>query len=304
MHLSHVASTEDLGDAEARDVHGRPLLLIFGILWERAALVRELSTADVDFALQTALTAYRRFLDDEEHYSLAVPQPFPTSSTIETVAPVAVGAAEKTPEPTRLQHGLRWQRALVPAAFVAGTAALVTAAMVYMGGDPEPPPASRPGTVVLHDESGEISVSVPGTWKQDAGEQTWSPAASRVADREKRPVLRASTDPTRFRDPGHGNSGIFIGLTTAKNPVPAAPADHERADNGGCTAVKPRTKTVGSLTFTITRWKGCRVGVPVIDEVRAVDASKPFGAWIRIKQAEDAQDVTDQILDTVRLAAP
>lgn len=305
VHLSHVASAEDLGAADARDAHGRPLLLIFGLLWERA-LVLELSTADVDIAFQTALTAYRRFLADEDHYSLAVSRPFPTSSTIETATPPA-GTAGKIPA-RRLRHGRRRQRALFPVAFAVGAAALVIATMLPSGEaeppKPVPPPTPTPSTIVLQDVSGRVSVSVPNTWKQDVTEQTWSPSATGVADPMNRPVLRASTDPAKFRDFDHVSTGIFIGLTTAENPVSITLADHTQPGNGGCTKVEPRTKTVGYLTFTITQWKDCQVGVPVINEVRAIDASKTFGAWIQIKQAEDAQDVTDELLDTVRLASP
>ncbi|MBF8188898.1 hypothetical protein ITP53_24820 [Nonomuraea sp. K274] len=61
VHLSHVVSAKELDVADARDVHGRPLLLIFGLLWDEALLLK-VSTADVDVAFRIALTAYRRFL--------------------------------------------------------------------------------------------------------------------------------------------------------------------------------------------------------------------------------------------------
>ncbi|WP_344832767.1 serine/threonine-protein kinase [Actinocorallia longicatena] len=201
-------------------------------------------------------------------------------------------------------------RLLIPAVVAAGVLVIGAVAVVLVkvsgGGDSgkkTPPPAN---VVSLTDAAAKITVSVPKEWQQDATEQTWSPAANNLTGDASttRPVLRASTDPTRFRGVEQTNGGVFIGLTTAPTPMPATLSDHARAGNGGCTKGNSSTKTVGTLTFTITDWTACKTGVPVIKEIAAVDSSKTFGAWIRIKQATGAADVTNQILDSLKLSAP
>ncbi|GAB3670227.1 hypothetical protein GCM10027589_38690 [Actinocorallia lasiicapitis] len=199
-------------------------------------------------------------------------------------------------------------RLLIPAVIAAGILVIGAVAVVLVklaggGAEPSKPPVAE-GTQLV-DASGKINVSVPKEWQQDAAGQTWSPAANGVTGDAgtARPALRASTDPAKFRDPDQVNSGVFIGVTTAEAPVPATNGDHTRAGNGGCTKGTSREKTVGTLTFTITPWTECKSGVPTIQEISAIDSSGAR-AWIRVKQAADTPDVTDQILDSVKISAP
>jgi len=160
--------------------------------------------------------------------------------------------------------------------------------------------------VALSDAAQKISVSVPTGWTQDA-RATWGPAdntSQALTDVGPRPVLRASTDPKAVAaDKNTKAPSIFIGLTTDVNVPPKTAADHTAAENGGCTRGKDRTRTIGTLSATITPWTACKTGPVSVTEVGLVDSGKKFAAWVRIKQI-DATDLTDTLLDTVKLSAP
>jgi serine/threonine protein kinase len=203
-------------------------------------------------------------------------------------------------------------RLLIPAVVTAGVLAIGVVAVVLVkltgGGTAKPsaPPTPKIALVALSDASQKIMVSVPTGWTQDA-RATWVPSTNTtgaLTDGQSRPVLRASTDPkTAAADRNAKIPSIFIGLTTDVKVPPATAADHTAAANGGCTKGTGRTKTIGTLTAQITPWTACKTGPPSITEVGLVDASKKFGAWVRIKQV-DATDVSDTILGTIKLVAP
>ncbi|MEO5874486.1 MAG: protein kinase, partial [Streptosporangiaceae bacterium] len=200
---------------------------------------------------------------------------------------------------------------LIPAVVTAGILGIGVVAVVLVrltgGGTDKPkdPPTPKIPLVALSDAAQKITVSVPTGWTQDA-RSTWVPSTNTgsLTDSLSRSVLRASTDPKAGAAAKNAMvPSIFIGLTTDVNVPPKTAADHTAEANGGCTKGAERTRTIGTLTATITPWTACKAGPPSVTEVGLVDAGKKFGAWVRIKQI-DATDLTDTLLDTVTLTAP
>jgi hypothetical protein len=70
---------------DARDEHSRPLRVMFGFACPDAR-IDELAETDLDTARTAALDVYRRFLDNEDHFTAVPSAAFPLRSTITTPA--------------------------------------------------------------------------------------------------------------------------------------------------------------------------------------------------------------------------
>ncbi|MGH3645828.1 MAG: hypothetical protein ACRDTM_01400 [Micromonosporaceae bacterium] len=95
-YATHLLSGEDVGEP-ARDEHGRPLRLVHGFV-SRDGLITEPAPADLAFAREAALEAYRRFLEDEEQFAVVPAPAFPLRSRT-TGEAETVMAAEGTSRP-------------------------------------------------------------------------------------------------------------------------------------------------------------------------------------------------------------
>jgi hypothetical protein len=159
------------------------------------------------------------------------------------------------------------------------------------------------GFVQISDASAKISVAAPKVWPKVPAPTTWSPSDVNLADKQTRPVLRATPNFEQFRNSAAKIPGVFIGLTTdvAAGKLPPASA----AAHAQCTKAAPENykSPDGNLSGTITRFTACKTGTPSITEVGLVDKTNKFGAWIRVKEVDDLK-VTNQILDTLKLTAP
>lgn len=142
----HAVTRADAG-GEPRDEHGRPLVLLHGLLCPRG------EPADAGAALAwtdaIALAVYRRFLDGEEEFRAEASEPFevglargvPFRSGPAPHPPVVISA----PPPGKPRRGLVWAGA---GAVVAGAVAAVIA-LVSAGSGPEPPPPCPRDVVTL-----------------------------------------------------------------------------------------------------------------------------------------------------------
>ncbi|WP_026414859.1 serine/threonine-protein kinase [Actinomadura oligospora] len=156
--------------------------------------------------------------------------------------------------------------------------------------------------VRITDGSGKIGAAVPKAWPKAEG-QTWLPSSLGFAgDATARPVLRATPDVAKFRGVGTA-PGVFVGLTTAmpkSQPLPLGVSTHS-----SCTKGAPETYTSPdkNLTGTILRFTGCKTGTPQVTEVALHSADQKYGAWVRIRQTDNA-DIVKAILDNLKLQAP
>lgn len=151
------------------------------------------------------------------------------------------------------------------------------------------------------DDSGKIKAAVPKAWPK-AGDKTWLPSGvGFVGDATARPVLRAVPDMAKWRL-GSG-PGLFVGLTTAmpkSETLPAGVSTHS-----ACTKGNPESYTSPDkqLSGTILRFTACKTGTPLVTEVALHSADGKFGAWVRIRQSDNA-DIVKAILDNLKLQAP
>lgn len=206
--------------------------------------------------------------------------------------------------------GDRKKRALLLAAAVAVVTVAVVggllAGTLFSGGSgkkaPSPTPSSVKGTANLTTvsiASGRLSVGVPQGWAKGP-EQTWVPSQQGVGftDTTTEPVLRAAPNVPDFRRAAGKTPGVFVGLTTAGQTVPPQAVQTHQ----GCTKGNPEnyTNPSGTLSGQIIRFTGCTTGVPSIAEVGLKDKAGKFALWIRIKQVDTTNDLTTQILDTIK----
>ncbi|MFC5183907.1 serine/threonine-protein kinase [Actinomadura harenae] len=153
------------------------------------------------------------------------------------------------------------------------------------------------------DDSGKIGASVPKAWPKAGPDRTWLPSALGFAgDATPRPVLRATPDVAKFRGVGTA-PGVFVGLTTAMpktQPLPLGVSTHASCTKG---APEEYTSPDKRLSGTILRFTGCKTGTPQVTEVALHSADQKFGAWVRIRQTDNA-DIVKAILDNLKLQAP
>lgn len=86
---AHLVTAEDLADGtEPRDEHSRPLRLLYGFACQRAVPA---SPSDVDMArsLTAAMATYRRFLADEQRFTVESSAPFDLRSPVSSPRPSA-----------------------------------------------------------------------------------------------------------------------------------------------------------------------------------------------------------------------
>ncbi|GLW67576.1 hypothetical protein Arub01_58190 [Actinomadura rubrobrunea] len=186
-------------------------------------------------------------------------------------------------------------------AAVAGGLALGTLFNDDKDDKPDKPPLPQ-DFVQVADASGKIRAAVPRAWTVDRQEPTWVPSTVALNDAQARPVLRATPNVAQFKGDGTA-PGVFIGLTKdvaqGKLPPPGV-TGHRTCTRAGTQNYTSPDKT---LTGTITRFTGCRVGTPSVTEVGLRDSRGAFGVWIRIKE-NDNRDLTKTILDNLKLTAP
>ncbi|TWP50766.1 hypothetical protein FKR81_19380 [Lentzea tibetensis] len=118
----HAVTPDDIG-AEPRDEHSRPLRLLHGFVTEQT--VTAPSEVDMSRSLTAALDTYRRFLDDEERFTVERSASFPAHSDIGS--PAAIGKPDPRP-----------RRYTVPA-LAAGAVLVGAVIFATSGNDPEPP---------------------------------------------------------------------------------------------------------------------------------------------------------------------
>lgn len=98
VHATHVVTAADLTEGtEPRDRHSRPLQLIYGFVCVDAK-VSEADPADLAACRETALGVYRRFLGDEEGFTVEAGQEFVPRTHLTSPTPAP---ARRTPAPTR-----------------------------------------------------------------------------------------------------------------------------------------------------------------------------------------------------------
>jgi hypothetical protein len=169
----HRVTAADLGGAGEgpADEHSRPLDLLHGVLLPGTRVV-EAARADLDHTRRAALETYRRFLADEEDFTVAVSSEFATATTVEQPpAAVPPSPAHRVGVPVLLAlsgvvvfFGLRWLGAADP---------------------PPPPPPPPPTTCTLP--------AVPTTTPRPVPSST-------VRTTTPRPVPTTSTVPTTTSD--------------------------------------------------------------------------------------------------------
>jgi serine/threonine protein kinase len=169
---------------------------------------------------------------------------------------------------------------------------------------PQPTPTVPPDFAVVGDASGKIRAAVPKAWRKLDTPPTWKPSGVDLTDSAARPVLRATSGSfQQFLDPTAKVPGVFIGLTSdvAQGKLPPARA----AAHAQCTQAPPQSYTTPdkALTGTVTRYTGCRTGVPTITEIGLTDRSGKFGVWVRVKEVDDRGAATD-ILNNLKLTGP
>ncbi|MFC4913369.1 serine/threonine-protein kinase [Actinomadura gamaensis] len=153
------------------------------------------------------------------------------------------------------------------------------------------------------DDSGKIRAAVPKAWPKAGPDKTWLPSGVGFAgDATARPVLRATPEVAKFRGSGTA-PGLFVGLTTAMpktQPLPLGVSTHPSCTKG---APENYTSPDKQLNGTILRFTGCKTGTPLVTEVALHSADGKFGAWVRIRQMDNA-DIVKSILDNLKLQAP
>ncbi|MEV5571090.1 protein kinase [Spirillospora sp. NPDC052269] len=153
------------------------------------------------------------------------------------------------------------------------------------------------------DGSGKISAAVPKAWPKAGPDQTWLPSSlGFTGDATARPVLRATPDVAKFRGVGTA-PGVFVGLTTAMPKATTLPPGV--STHASCTKGAPENYTSPdkTLTGTILRFTACRTGTAQVTEVALHSADQKFGAWVRIRQTDNA-DIVKTVLDNLKLQAP
>jgi len=177
-----VTGTPDSGGgAPVRDEHSRPLRLLYGFLCADA-MIGDPSGDDLARSRDAALDTYRRFLTDEEHFTIEGSTPFDITSSL-TRQPGhsgrAVGSATSAASPFASTPGSTWtSRWVLPAV---GTLAVVLvgvgAIWIASSGDtPDPPctpasttagppaPAAPLGTTATQGTAGPSgTTALPGT---------------------------------------------------------------------------------------------------------------------------------------------
>ncbi|GAA5069994.1 hypothetical protein HNP84_001849 [Thermocatellispora tengchongensis] len=156
--VTHRVTAADAGEPEdPLDEHGRPLQLLYGFACPRTSSL-EPAPEDLDAARSAALDAYRRFLADEEGFTLISGPAFPLRSPHSTpaavpgpVGPVRVGpvpggsvsSGRPAPEPAPPSPPRPIPRVF---ALLAGAVAvlLTLALVVRCGWDPGPEQPPRP----------------------------------------------------------------------------------------------------------------------------------------------------------------
>ncbi|MDR7276945.1 hypothetical protein [Catenuloplanes atrovinosus] len=131
-YAAHDVTSADLDDpgvrpgAPVRDEHGRPLRFLYGVAW-REGTAGEPGRAELEVALGEARHAYRRFLADEEGFTVLPSSSFPLRTPVS-----AAPAAAPPPRPAR-------RRTVV---LLSGTLIALIALLVLLlprgGGDPDP----------------------------------------------------------------------------------------------------------------------------------------------------------------------
>lgn len=145
---THVLTAEDLpgpdgapapAPAPPRDEHNRPLRLAYGFVSHAAPDDARSVNADLDACRPLALTAYRRFLDDEPAFTVLPSGPLPIRSVSARTAPPPVPAASSAPpRPTHPVQAGPARRAVL-LGLVAAVLALVFAVAVAVRGTSAPP---------------------------------------------------------------------------------------------------------------------------------------------------------------------
>jgi hypothetical protein len=141
--VDHRVRGDELGEpTDPLDEHSRPLRLLYGLVCGHAVVP---ATADLDRSRAAMLATYRRFLHDEEAF------------TVEEAAPSQVDAPPRpssrprsTPEPTPEPRRGRGRRRLPVLAGAFATLLVVLAGLWWFAGRSEPPAerAVTPGTTV------------------------------------------------------------------------------------------------------------------------------------------------------------
>lgn len=119
----HPVTELDLDGASPHDEHSRPLRLMVGFLC--SGKVSGPSTVDIDKAREDALATYRRFLEDEEHFTVESSQAFEAVSAITAPPP-------EQPPPAAKPHYWMWLG--LAAVIVSGAVTAVT----LLTGSPDP----------------------------------------------------------------------------------------------------------------------------------------------------------------------
>jgi hypothetical protein len=114
-YATRTITVADLPDP--RDEHGRPLQVLAGFVCE--APIERPDPADLAIALDTGMSVYRRYLDDEDRFGVRSAEPFALRSALRPPA-----APPRRPVPGPAPRPGRWTAAIV------GGAALVLAALI------------------------------------------------------------------------------------------------------------------------------------------------------------------------------
>ncbi|MGW4461901.1 hypothetical protein [Micromonospora sp. NPDC004704] len=179
VYVTYPLTTADLGGTAPtpgepprpfRDEHSRPLRLMYGIACSDA-LIDEPAEVDLGTARTYALRAYRRFLDDEEGFTVLASESFPlrsrTTPLHSRTAAAPVGAVPTPPDrPRPRPRRLLW----LGAAIVAVAILTVLAILVFRpeaespcpGGLPQPGRTPGPTAAVECEPGGPPSVRPRG----------------------------------------------------------------------------------------------------------------------------------------------
>lgn len=156
--------------------------------------------------------------------------------------------------------------------------------------------AAPSGWVRVADDTGRLSVAVPGEWSVQMRGGGWDPAALGLPG-GRRPGLLVGADLSDWANPGSTAPGVFVGsgaeIGQAQGRPVALPV-HQ-----GCTRGPDRRLVFGGVTGRVERWTGC-AGTSVSYSEVLVSATHGSESYVQIRQA-GAVDHTDRVLRSLRI---
>lgn len=158
------------------------------------------------------------------------------------------------------------------------------------------PATSLPdGSVRLVDDTGFISVVVPGTWTDVATAPTAAPGES-----DLRPFIAAATDIDEFQGTFDVAGALYVAF--AFTPDPATVIDRSGLIEG-CATIEVEPYDDGTLVGVVQDGDNCGADAGVWNMIVASPADESFTAVVQVQTASpDDQDAFDLVLESFTFA--